>query len=144
MKTCTKCKASKLIGDFAFKNKPKNQRRNICKTCSRALSREHYRKNKSKYKHNKKQHIEKTRVFLRRFLANNPCVDCGESDSVVLQLDHMENKTDHVSTGVGSQGWSIAKLEEELTRCVVRCANCHQRKTAKEQGWYFLSKEFTF
>lgn len=27
-------------------------------------------------------------------------------------------------------------LKTEIEKCVVRCANCHAIKTAKDQGWY--------
>ncbi|MDT0631365.1 hypothetical protein RQM47_04820 [Rubrivirga sp. S365] len=32
--------------------------------------------------------------------------------------------------------FSLAKLDAEIAKCEVRCANCHKRKTAIEQGWY--------
>jgi hypothetical protein len=68
-------------------------------------------------------------------LASAVCIDCGERDPLVLQFDHLERKADHVSWLVGS-GCSPVRLRRELTKCVVRCANCHRRRTAQQQGWF--------
>src|SRR5205085_8706782 len=70
-----------------------------------------------------------------QFLANAACVDCGEQDLLVLQFDHIHSKLDHVSWLVGS-GCSPVRLQQELVKCKVRCANCHRRKTAQAQNWY--------
>jgi hypothetical protein len=67
------------------------------------------------------------------YLGQHPCVDCGESDPVVLQFDHVRDKRYNVSTMIrGGFAWST--VEAEIEKCEVRCGNCHRRKTAREQG----------
>lgn len=74
--------------------------------------------------------------FLFAYLSEHPCVDCGESDPVVLEFDHLspEGKRGCVSTMARS--CSAATLRSEVEKCVVRCANCHRRRTAREYGYY--------
>ena len=78
------------------------------------------------------------RRFLFDFLSSHPCVDCGEQDVVVLDFDHTKNKTTEVSSAV-RLCWPLSEVKKEIEKCVVRCANCHRRKTAKERGWWQLS-----
>jgi hypothetical protein len=59
----------------------------------------------------------------------------GESDPVVLEFDHIENKRYNLSLMI-NKGYAIKTMEQELSNCVVRCSNCHARLTAKQQNWY--------
>ena len=61
------------------------------------------------------------------------CIDCGESDPIVLDFDHQLDKKFCISR---YRGHGIKALEGEIAKCVVRCSNCHRRKTAKDFGWY--------
>lgn len=71
---------------------------------------------------------------LWEYLESHPCVDCGESDPVVLEFDHVRGeKTRPVSILVK---WSWGRVVEEIEKCAVRCANCHRRVTASRAGWY--------
>lgn len=63
------------------------------------------------------------------------CVDCEEQDLVVLDFDHCHGKTASVSRLAQSE-CSVARLEEEIAKCEVRCANCHRRRTAATFGYY--------
>jgi 5-methylcytosine-specific restriction endonuclease McrA len=65
----------------------------------------------------------------------HPCVDCGEADRVVLEFDHLRDKKNCISVMVWA-GNSTKTLKEEIEKCEVRCANCHKRKTTKDQGYY--------
>jgi len=66
----------------------------------------------------------------------HPCIDCGESDIRVLEFDHVrgEKKANIGDMAGANIAWQ--RIEAELAKCVVRCANCHRRKTASDFGWY--------
>ena len=61
-------------------------------------------------------------------LRSSGCVDCGERDLVVLDFDHIGRKRANVST-LAYDGCSLRRLDEEMSVCQVRCANCHRRRT---------------
>ncbi|MEZ4416181.1 MAG: hypothetical protein R3E10_10565 [Gemmatimonadota bacterium] len=73
---------------------------------------------------------------IREYLACHPCVDCGESDPDVLGFDHraLAEKSFNVSTLL-SAGYAWDKVLAEIRKCDVRCANCHQRRTAQQFEW---------
>jgi hypothetical protein len=37
---------------------------------------------------------------------------------------------------IAGWGLNIDTLKAEIAKCVVRCANCHRRRTAKQLGHY--------
>lgn len=75
------------------------------------------------------------RQKLNEYLRHHPCVDCGEADIVVLEFDHVRGKKRvSISCVIGSFRWE--SVLKEITKCDVRCANCHRRKTAKERRYF--------
>jgi hypothetical protein len=85
---------------------------------------------------NRKKALQNSRAFLLDHFKLNPCVDCGESDLVVLDFDHVRGKKQASICTMIRNGFSISKLKEEIRKCDVRCANCHRRRTAKSKGWW--------
>ena len=68
------------------------------------------------------------------YLRRRCCVDCGEWDPLVLEFDHRGRKSKAVADLVRSTvSWK--RIEQEMAKCEIRCANCHRRKTARERGW---------
>jgi hypothetical protein len=65
------------------------------------------------------------------------CVDCGESDIVVLEFDHLRDKVMDVSV-LAREGYSLTRLKQEVAKCAGVCANCHRRRTARQFGSYRL------
>jgi hypothetical protein len=63
------------------------------------------------------------------------CVECGETDLVVLDFDHRGDKLAKV-TDLARNEYSLARLQREIDRCEVRCANCHRRRTATARGGF--------
>ncbi len=136
---CNKCLEEKDISDFSFKKQDKNLRNKICKLCHSEYRRHHYLKNKEKYilkarRWNFKQK-EVLSKYLYDILSQSHCVDCGEKDIIVLEFDHTNNKK-HGIPEMYKNRYSLNAVENELKKCVVRCANCHRRKTAKEKGFW--------
>jgi hypothetical protein len=74
-------------------------------------------------------------AFVRSILAATPCIDCRETDPLVLDFDHVGEKTRNVSRLVTIEA-SLDRLRREIDQCEVRCANCHRRQTAA-RGQHF-------
>ena len=144
MKECSKCKKEKSENEFNFKNKGLGIKHSECRECTRLFVKNHYNKNKDYYlkKTRKRNGVLRVEIFvyIRQYLSKNPCIDCGESDIVVLEFDHKGGdfiKIDAVSKLIRSRV-SIDRIKEEISKCDVRCANCHRRKTAQDFGSYRL------
>lgn len=142
-KKCPSCKRVLLINDFNWKIKGQ-KRASYCKDCSRKYIKNHYLHNKDYYLHKaRKRNTEirnKAYAYIAKFMRSHPCVDCGERDLMVLEFDHRDRsrKNENVSRIIRRTG-SLEKLALEITKCDVRCANCHRRKTEKENNSWKLS-----
>ena len=78
----------------------------------------------------------RNRQFVFNFLLDHPCVDCKETDPIVLQFDHVRgNKEANISWMI-SRASPINTIVDEIKKCVVRCANCHTRRTARRYKWF--------
>lgn len=137
MKYCKRCKIEKPVSEFNFKSKKFNRLQVYCKDCQAIYNKNHYLNNAVAYKdrafkRNDKIRNEYTQKILG-FLLKNPCVDCGEADPIVLDFDHTDPalKISSVSQMV-LDAYSWEKIEEEINKCKIRCANCHRRRTAKQ------------
>lgn len=135
-KLCTKCQ--KIYNTANFRKRPNGKPQPYCLECQRQYDREYWRRTKTRRNKLKRLADNKLRARNRKYIANylgkHPCVDCGEKDTVVLEFDHRRNKEHNISDLVRSRA-SIARIEEEISKCDVRCANCHRRQTAKRGNW---------
>lgn len=83
--------------------------------------------------------IAQLRQLVLDYLLTHPCVDCGISDPIVLEFDHVRGKKlFNISDGIKNTK-PRKVLFDEIAKCEVRCANCHKRKTAKDYGWFKAS-----
>jgi hypothetical protein len=136
MKICIDCSIAKSLNEFHRKTNSKDGRQPRCKQCSTNKRSQWYKNNSSKSKKSNRKRAFDRRQKIVDYLKEHPCIDCGEEDPIVLQFDHIRDKKIDISNMVGRNGWEI--IQEEIAKCVVRCANCHTRKTAKEQKWYLF------
>jgi transposase-like protein len=82
----------------------------------------------------KKARVRALKAYVLEYLQERPCVDCGESDPVVLEFDHISEKTASISVLVAA-GVKLDVLKDEMSRCEVACVNCHRRRTARRGRW---------
>lgn len=152
-KVCTQCQQEKVLKSFSWKTNKKKKRRSICKTCHAVYRRQHYLDNQKKYKkmanewnaEHYQTYVDRARRYVYDYLKEHPCVDCGESDPVVLEFDHVGGeKVSAISEMV--RVVNLDKLQTEIDKCEVRCVNCHRIKTAKENNWKILDllKEYGY
>ena len=140
-KQCPKCGRKDQIDKLFGKNKCKNDdHQSVCKHCKNQLHKEYKRPQSSKIK--KKETTKLVRMrnkeHLFQYLLNHPCIDCGESDPVVLEFDHRKEKEKDLSDLI-LRTVSIEMINSEISKCEVRCVNCHRRKTAKERGYFRIT-----
>ncbi len=102
-----------------------------------AVTEEHKTYLKERRKTKAKARVNTHRIRLYKYLESHPCVQCGETDPIVLEFDHIHqsSKTIAISNAV-CNGWSWRRIVTEIEKCQVLCANCHRRKTAIQLGWY--------
>lgn len=74
-------------------------------------------------------------AYAYRVLRERGCADCGERDLCVLDFDHVGVKTQTVMR-LAWQEVGLHRIQAEIERCEVRCANCHRRRTATRAGYY--------
>ncbi|HVT76395.1 MAG TPA: hypothetical protein VHD87_05145 [Acidimicrobiales bacterium] len=104
-------------------------------------SRAHYASNRTSYAARIRRYKRRKRServgFLIRYLEAHPCVDCGETDPLVLEFDHQRDKEFDIGRELLWRPWS--KVLAEISKCEVRCANCHRRRTAERGGYRRLT-----
>ena len=133
---CYRCHASKPAEEFAWRRKERGQRDSFCRSCRSAYGKEHYAANRQRYIDQARVSKEALRLdrtrFLLEFFKGHPCVDCGEGDPVVLEFDHLGDKSFSIGAKLVHFAWQT--ILEEIEKCEVVCANCHRRRTARRRG----------
>jgi hypothetical protein len=143
-KTCSKCKKTRPANLLHFYKDTRisSGLTAKCKTCRSRESQDQYSTD-DKYRKKKLANAAKYQKTVRRdfqiriltLMKRSGCVDCGEKDPIVLDFDHMYDKTEGISRMIRDhRSWEA--IEIEIAKCVVRCSNCHRKKTAKERNWY--------
>lgn len=137
--SCRVCGLPKPVTEFPIRSHKTGTRHRICRSCKSEYHRQWWAKNRvvqmPRIRRNREKHYRQVEQRIWDHLFTHPCVDCGEADVAVLQFDHLRDKVSEISTLFRRRrSWKV--LLEEIAKCEVRCANCHARKTANEQGNY--------
>lgn len=127
-KKCSKCEKIKALDDF---HRVGNRKNVYCKTCAIKISKEWYAlykddpsvraRNRSAWRRSR-DHFQQ---LVNGIKSKIGCCNCGERTAVCLDFHHFENKKHAISYLTATK--SVAKLSEELAKCVCLCANCHRK-----------------
>lgn len=81
---------------------------------------------------NNKLAIKRNKAFVRGYLEQHPCVDCGETDVRVLEFDHVRGKKKECISNLMKRAYSLEIVKLEISKCEIRCANDHKRRHFEE------------
>ena len=139
-KKCGRCGEFKSFDQYNFRDKEHKIMRGICMECENTHKAKWYQKNRKTHIENvgnqRNRRKKDARDFVDSYLASQSCVDCGESNPNVLEFDHIKGRKKSNIGDLVAQGYSIKAIQKEISKCEIRCANCHRIKTAKERGWF--------
>ena len=134
-KICSKCGLEKDENEFAW-HWYGLRRHSACNDCRRKAQRDYYERTKEhplEYKYNRQaDEREEARHYVYEYLQEHPCVDCGESDPMVLTFDHVRGRKKMNISQMVNQGYSLEAIQEEIDKCEVVCANDHMRREKKD------------
>ena len=140
MPRCNHCRQDKPEEEFNWRFKSLGIRQPCCRACQPAQRKKWYEgdahdRHLKQVKERKVAVRQKAREYVYDHLSTHPCENCGESDPMVLEFHHKYDKEYSISVMLNG-GYPIHKIQEEISKCSILCANCHRRVTMTERGWY--------
>lgn len=129
-KICYRCKVEQPTSLFRKNSKQADGLHSWCTPCFAKYEADRYQNgDRARKERNKANTIERSRTHIWNYLLNNPCVDCGQTDPRVLEFDHRDDLTKSYNVSEMFP-LSLSKINEEIAKCDVRCANCHRIRTS--------------
>lgn len=91
----------------------------------RIYNKTHYANNSERRKELTLAAREVAKQYIIKYKKDHPCA-CGENHPAALQFHHVDRNTKSIEVSTAlRRGWSIARIQLEIDKCVVMCANCH-------------------
>lgn len=131
MKKCSMCRQLKKLDEYSLCKRARDGRQHWCKKCCNKKRLEYYYKDPQSVRDNVKKHQKRNKEFLKQYLSEHPCVDCGYSDIRALDFDHVRGVKLSEVTTMAAGAFSLEKIKNEIAKCEVRCANCHRIRHSK-------------
>lgn len=125
-KFCNKCKTDKSVDEFHKNPTKKDGLQTMCKECRKKYHREHYLKNRSKYRANTQLYKDVINEWFINEKKKLKCEKCGENRWWVLDFHHNESNDKDTEISILARLGSKKRLIEEMKKCKVLCANCHR------------------
>lgn len=135
-KRCSTCREIKPLTEFNKLAKAKDGRQYNCRECNKRYHHDNWERHMEQIRGHTEVRRNTIRRFIVEYLLDHPCVDCGETDIVVLDFDHVGDHKNH-NVGYLISSGTMARVRAEIELCEVVCANCHRRRTAsRAESWY--------
>jgi hypothetical protein len=139
LRACSKCKVPTPVDGFyrsprksGWQAPDATNRQSHCKKCQAKYQTTTRAKHPEKYRAIQKALGKRRQTELGAIKTLAGCKDCGyRAHPAALDFHHLDKKTFSLSRAA-SKGASLARLLQEISRCVVLCANCHRIRHAIE------------
>ena len=121
---CKRCTEEKPISEYHYSNREKQIFQPYCKICSAVNAREYRQKN---------------RDYVAKYKMSKGCEICGFKAEHHCQFDlhHVDPKTKSYKGSHKSYdaGWSRDRIDNEISKCMVVCKNCHALESHNQGHW---------
>jgi transcription elongation factor Elf1 len=88
--------------------------------------RRHYQNNKQYYYERNKRRREELKTWFKGLKSTLKCNRCGEDRIATLTFHHTDPSTKELTVAnLVGRGYSQKRVEEEIAKCEILCANCH-------------------
>ena len=124
MKRCAKCKLEKSLESYNKNKTRKDGHQSICRVCSNKNSTKYYNADPKTHRERVSKLRQKIINWLNVKKSTLKCEICNENHISCLQFHHLKDKKFTIGHAI-NLGYSIPKIEIEIAKCKVLCANCH-------------------
>lgn len=106
------------LSEFVKGPDVKYGRKNLCKWCA----------NHNIVRINARIAKKEPKLAILREAKSKPCADCGKTYPIcVMDFHHLDPSKKEIKVGeAAGTNISMEKFLEELSKCVILCANCHR------------------
>jgi len=125
-KLCTGCNQELEVSSFRTNKTKKDGLQSQCIDCRKAYNKVHYKQNKQVYVDKAKLTNAKIKVWYKEFKSTLSCSNCPENHPACLHFHH-KDPTQKGFTIAAGVTFSKKKIKEEMSKCIVLCANCHAK-----------------
>lgn len=125
-KLCTACNKELEVSNFRTNKTKKDGLQSHCIDCKKAYNKVHYIKNKKTYIDKAKVHNDKVVLWYKEIKSNLVCSNCPENHPACLHFHHKDPKEKDFTIGCNVK-LGKKKIKEEMSKCIVLCANCHAK-----------------
>ena len=92
-----------------------------------ACRRRWYAKNKASEKAHVWRRKKEIKSWFQKYKSSLKCSKCGETHPAVIDFHHHFGRKENGISKMVSDGYSIARIKKELSKCHVLCSNCHRK-----------------
>ncbi len=130
MKTLTKfcivCQQDLLVNEFNNRGGKRTGLQSYCKECTKKKHRDWTRNNRGRVNiYHRKRRIFKKEVLVKQ--SGGKCSDCGGVfHHCVYDFHHLDPKLKNYFPAYAINQLSKVKVQEEIKKCIMLCANCHR------------------
>lgn len=124
MRTCKLCLRELPLNDFYPNSGSRGGRLARCKKCVRDL-----------YADGRRARQRKLLAYIQAVKVDRGCADCGyRGHPAALDFDHLPGVKKEARLACMAAGATKAKIDAEIAKCEVVCANCHRIRTANRRN----------
>lgn len=135
-KFCPSCKQTKPVEQFNHSKRTKDGYDYRCKECQKASNKKWCEANWSNKMKQQNERVRDIAEKIANIKTSQGCLICGEETACCLDFHHLDPKSKEINPAcMISNGWGWSRIENELNKCVIVCANCHRKIHAGLIQW---------